>query len=220
MALINKNIQYLFIIIFLSIIFIFASNSIFYLKNIVDLRNSWQGLVLFSSGAFIGMLLLPILTIKLIFKDKLENFGWKLPENLKEATFLIFISIMVLMPIIYFFSGLKSFQNYYLIKEISPTFLLLTFFLSLFYYIAEEFLFRGFLFFGLLHKIGYHSFWITSLLFSFFHLTKPMPEILFAFLTSFLFCYLSLKTKSFIPAVIVHYFISLSLNILMFINQI
>src|SRR3990167_4166366 len=74
-------------------------------------------------------------------------------------------------------------------------------------------IFSRFLFFGLLHKIGYHSFWITSLLFSFFHLTKPMPEILFAFLTSFLFCYLSLKTKSFIPAVIVHYFISLSLNI-------
>src|SRR3990167_4166363 len=113
MALINKNIQYLFIIIFLSIIFIFASNSIFYLKNIVDLRNSWQGLVLFSSGAFIGMLLLPILTIKLIFKDKLESFGWKLPENLKEAAFLIFISIAILTPIIYFFSGLKSFQDFY-----------------------------------------------------------------------------------------------------------
>ena len=106
-------------------------------------------------------------------------------------------------------------QDYYSFKR-GPlfNFLALIILPSLIYYFAEEFLFRGFLFWGLWHKIKYHSFWITSLIFSIFHLSKPLPEVFFAFFVSLIFCYLSFKTKSFVPAAVTHFLVAIALNAL------
>ncbi|MCP6720123.1 MAG: CPBP family intramembrane metalloprotease [Patescibacteria group bacterium] len=204
-------------IISLSIVFILISvvPFFFFLGDDSNWReNLWNAFPITLLAVF-GMLFLPLFTIRYVFKENPKRFGWGIPENMKKAASLTALGILIFLPIIFFFSSRESFQNYYLVGEFSlGQFLLVGVLASLVYYTAEEFLFRGFLFWGLWHKVKYHSFWITSLIFTFFHLTKPPLEVIFAFFLSLVLSYLSLKTKSFIPAVAVHFAIALVLNVL------
>lgn len=169
-------------------------------------------------GAMVWMLMVSLIVIWFVFKEKIEDYGWILPKNKSKAVLLTFLSIAILTPIMVFFGTQDSFREFYTLQSVSiGNFLLTSVVLSFVYYIAEEFLFRGFLFWGLFHKVGYHSFWITSSVFALFHITKPLLEIPFAFFASLLFCYLSFKTKSFVPAFVVHFTIALILNTLIFI---
>ena len=161
------------------------------------------------------MLVVPLTVIRFILKEKFRSYGWCLPENNRQAILLTLFSLMVLIPVMVFFGTQESFQKFYTLQDVSlGNFLLMSVFLSFVYYASEEFLFRGFLFWGLWRRVGYHSFWIISLIFTLLHITKPLLEIPFAFFASLLFCYLSFKTKSFIPAFVVHFTIALVLNIL------
>ncbi|MFB6212519.1 MAG: CPBP family intramembrane glutamic endopeptidase [Candidatus Magasanikbacteria bacterium] len=169
-------------------------------------------LALFS---IIFMAFLPIIMIRKVFQLSLEDFGFRLPKN--RRTFFLSISwvLIVLAPVVIFLSRLESFQDFYSVSDLSYIKIIWrTIFLSIIYFFAEEFLFRGFLFWGLFRNLGMHSFWITSLIFSFFHLGKPPFEILVAFFTSLLFCYLSYKNKSFIPAAVTHFIMAFSVNML------
>ncbi len=83
------------------------------------------------------------------------------------------------------------------------------------YYFVEEFLFHGFLFFGLLRTVG--KIWSTilvSIVFTILHIGKPLPELLLAFIYSLIFCWLSYRSKSFFSAAAVHFIMSLVVNIL------
>lgn len=163
----------------------------------------------------IFLVALPLATIIFVFNEKPAAFGWRLPSDLREAKKVAAYAILALLPFILFFSTQDIFRGYYSTYGVSISdFLLKAVFLTFFYYLAEEFLFHGFLFFGLWSRVRYHSFWIVSLLFAFLHIGKPPTEIIFSFFASLLFCYLSLKTKSFLPAAIVHYTIALMLNII------
>lgn len=166
-------------------------------------------------GAFVWMLVIPLTVVRFILKEKFESYGWRLPEDKRRAILLTLFSIIILVPVMIFFGTQESFQKFYTLQDTSlENFLLMSVVLSFIYYTSEEFLFRGFLFWGLWRKVGYHSFWITSLVFALFHVTKPLLEIPFAFFASVLLCYLSFKTKSFIPAFVVHFTIALVLNVL------
>ncbi|PIP86931.1 hypothetical protein COW81_02980 [Candidatus Campbellbacteria bacterium CG22_combo_CG10-13_8_21_14_all_36_13] len=106
-----------------------------------------------------------------------------------------------------------SFQEYYAVQQNIFVFSAPTM-ISLVYYFAEEFLFRGFLFFGLWDRFKYHTFWITNVIFAIFHVGKPTLEVFFAFSLGLVLSYTSFKTKSFIPATIIHFAVALILNIL------
>ena len=188
----------------------------FFLKiGLFDTDSVWFSLAT-AISAFLLMFLLPSFLIKYAFKEKLSDFGLNIP-NIKETLKLSLTILLIFLPIIFFLSGQKSFEDYYFINgQLNIFFLLTSAFASLFYYFSEEFLFRGFLFFGLWNRLKIHSFWIISLLFSFLHLSKAKGEFIFAFFFSLAACYLSLKTKSFIPAVLVHFILALTLNILVY----
>ena len=199
-------------IVFLTLILTFLGSLRF--ESVGASLGSWAGLF-FALQALVFMGFAPLLLLILSSKMNLLDFGFRLPSRKKEAIVLIVLAFTVLMPLIIFFSGQDAFQDYYSLKKESLfNFLVLIILPSLIYYFAEEFLFRGFLFWGLWHKIKYHSFWITSLIFSIFHLSKPLPEVFFAFFASLIFCYLSLKTKSFVPAAVAHFLVAIALNAL------
>lgn len=169
---------------------------------------------IFSAAfAFLIMFIVPIFVIKIGLKKELSNFGFRTPVNFKEAIILTIFLFLFITPFLFVFSNQLDFQNYYLSGGLSSAnFIFLAILLPLFYFLAEEFLFRGFFFFSLFRKIGVHSFWVVSLVFVLFHLTKPLPEILFSFFVSILFCYLSYRTKSFLPAFVVHFLMSVLMN--------
>lgn len=197
-------------IILLSLVLVFLGSMRFFPSREDELT-----IFIFVLNSLFWMLVVSLILAKFLFKEKPAFFGFRLPEKRLHAIALILLSFVILVPIMIFFSGQEQFQVFYSPDNQSIwRFLLVVVVLSFGYYLAEEFLFRGFLFWGLFHKIGYHSFWITSGIFALLHINKPPLEIPFSFFASLLFCYLSFKTKSFIPAFLVHFTIALILNAL------
>ena len=167
----------------------------------------------FASLAF--LVALPLAMIIFFFHEKPASYGWRLPVDTRAARNLTLSATLLLLPVILFLSTQDAFRAYYSRPGISIfTFLVTGGAFTFLYYLSEEFLFHGFLFFGLWPRLGYHSFWIISTLFAFLHITKPPAEIALSFFGSLIFCHLSLKTKSFLPATIVHFIIAFSLNAL------
>ena len=164
------------------------------------------------SGIFL-MLVIPILVIKYILDKKPEDFGLRLPDSIRQAVILTFTVTMIFLPIIFLLAKQRSFQQYYQINTGIIGFSIITI-IQFFYFLSEEFFFRGFLFLSLWNKIKYHSFWLTNLVFAIFHITKPGGEILFAFFFGTSLSYLTYKTKSFVPALFAHFMFALLLNIL------
>lgn len=172
-------------------------------------------LALFILYTSIWFFILPILTSKFILRDKLKNLGLYLPVNKKKTLYLTLLALLLLIPYMFFFSTLKQFQHFYSFGEINVNkFILIQCVLFPIYYFFEEFFFRGFLFLGLWKRIGLHSFWITELIFTLAHIGKPMLEIFLAMPASLILSYLTLQTKSFYPAALVHCLIGITLSYL------
>jgi membrane protease YdiL (CAAX protease family) len=169
---------------------------------------------------FIGFTLLcaftlPALTGRLLYKETLTDLGVARPKYTKTTIVLIILALLILMPCIYSLSQNQIAHTYYSLGNISIfklAFILLVIFPV--YYFAEEFFFRGFLFNILWKKVGWHSFWISDILFTIAHLGKPLLEILIAIPASVIYNYLSLHSKSIFPSMFVHYVMAVSLIIL------
>ena len=177
---------------------------------------SYSSLAIKVSLAVAGMLILPWLTAKYLFKKEPAEFGWAWPKNIKHTGYLAGAFILINLPILIWLSRNPELQRYYRLYDTGFVFLSIAgVLLPLAYYIAEEFLFRGFLFLGLWPKLGWHSFWITSFIFALFHIGKTnWWEVFYSLLMGLALCYLTLKSKSFLPAALVHFTLALILNIL------
>ncbi|HEY4510649.1 MAG TPA: type II CAAX endopeptidase family protein [Candidatus Paceibacterota bacterium] len=168
-------------------------------------------------ASLLGMLLLPFITIKYAYGRNIKEFGLCLPENTKRAIIYTIAATIIFIPFAIFTSKVEGVRSFYALQNVSVgDFVIGVIFFGFLYYIVEEFLFRGFLFWGLWEKIGYHSFWVNGLLFSLLHLGKPLVEIPLAFGLSLPLSWISLKTKSSLPAAFVHFFLALVVNLIIF----
>jgi len=157
---------------------------------------------------FLFLFMIPFLFGKCFGLKNLKNCGLRIPENKMQALGWTLLSLLILIPTIILLSHGKQFHDYYAHALSKPSFyqMLLTQFTVLqLFYISEEFFFRGFLLQNLHQKIGWHSLWIMDILFTWAHLTKPFTEIMFAIPAGIIFAFLSLKTKSIFPSIVVHY---------------
>jgi len=148
---------------------------------------------------------LPALLTKFILKTPLKKVGYIIPKNQLKTYIAFIIAFLLLVPSMYALTQYPSFRAVYTLKD-SPL-IQLSVFALLFpiYYFAEEFFFRGFLFLSLWERLGWHSFWITDIIFTLSHFGKPMMEILLCIPASVIFNFLTLYTRSFFPAMVIHY---------------
>ncbi len=174
--------------------------------------NGVTPLVTLSLSGFLFMFLIPALIIKRVWGKNLSDFGFKLPQNgLKKAE--IFLITLTILLALYFLLKQASIQNYYSLYWQKMSASLIIFNLTAFlYYLSEEFLFRGFLLFSLWEKVKLNSILISAIIFSLLHLTRPLPEIFFAFFYSIVMGYVSIKTKSFLPSALLHFILSVLVN--------
>lgn len=149
-------------------------------------------LISFWGGAFL-VVVIPILLIRFLFKEPLRNYGLALPPEEKRAQGLgAFLLLMVLAPTFYIGSldeGMRSVYPFY--KNFSSVGQFAVYELSYFpFFVAIEFIFRGYLLFGLSglgdprntsektnpYFIGY-GLVIQMLPYTAWHLGKPLPEL-------------------------------------------
>ncbi|MEI6123339.1 MAG: CPBP family intramembrane glutamic endopeptidase [Bacteroidota bacterium] len=187
----------------------------FYIKSQVNNQ-------LFSLAYWVFIILifyigLPLLLIKFVFKEKLSNYGFAVGNLFKDyKIYLLFFGFMV--PIIIFFSTTDSFQSRYPFYRLSGNETLWPNFwtwqiLYFFQFIAVEFFFRGFLVHGLKKQFGYYSILIMTIPYCMIHFGKPFPETIAAIIAGIVLGTLSLKSRTILMGVAIHYTVALSMDL-------
>ncbi len=167
------------------------------LERYNDILNKW-----FDSLFYFA--LIPVIIIILIRRNPLD-FGLR-PGNPKVWGFHAITFCLIAWPVLYFSAANPSISDYYLEKNFS---LLNYSLVSLGILFGSEFLYRGFLLFGLKEKFGEASILIQTIPFVLTHLGKPEPETISTIITGIYFGYICYRGKSFWPALIVHLFINI-----------
>jgi len=148
-------------------------------------------LISFLTGAFL-LVIIPIIIIKYGFKEKLSDYGLGLPPvNRRRLAWWVFLILTVFcLPAFILSTGNPDMQSTYPIYKPFPnvsSFILYE--LCYFpFFIAIEFIFRGYLLFGLAEvkkedtehgnfKVFRYAILISMLSYTAWHLGKPVPEL-------------------------------------------
>ena len=162
------------------------------------------------SDALLFYALLPLLTIIFVLRKSPLDFGLRLGDY-KVWLLHVAAACLVALPILYIASRFSSFEGYYTIDEFHlPTYLLE----MIAYQASWEFIFRGFLLFGLKEKFKEGSILIQMIPFLFLHLGKPEIEVISTIPMGIYFGYVAYRGNSYWPAFIIHLFINVSFRIM------
>lgn len=165
--------------------------------------------------AWLMLVVLPVIWIKYVWKQTTREYGWRLPKMNKKNWITLAVLSALMIGTGVCVSLIGDFQQYYKLQDHSLLyFVFMGLATPLIYFVAEEFIFHGFLFFRLLRQIGAHSYWVVSGLFMLLHVGKPTVEVFVAFFVSLVLCATAHKTKSFLPAVFLHFILATTINIL------
>ncbi len=165
-------------------------------------------------GDFITFFILPFFIIGVFLKEKITAFGLKLGDwrvGLKISVLLF----LLMLPLIWIVSASPSFTAKYphllSLREVWSKFFIYEVGM-LIYMFAWEFIWRGYMLFGLEEKFGYYSVLIQMIPFLILHNGKPLPETFGAILGGIALGILAFRTRSFIYGVIVHRGIMFSID--------
>ena len=167
-------------------------------------------------GDFFTFFILGILIIKFGFKEKLKDFGLQFGDVKTGLTFsFLFLFIMIIL--VWFVSATPEFAEKYphLTSAKSNWNILLIYEAGmLLYMIAWEFIWRGFMLFGLEKKFGYYSVLIQMIPFVILHNGKPFLETFGAIFGGIALGILALRTRSIYYCIIIHIGVMFSIDII------
>ena len=156
-------------------------------------------------STFIYYAVFPILVILIILRKNPLDFGLRI-GNPRIWVKYVFVICLVSAAVLYVASFSPSLQKYYQMEKFNFLSYFLTSCVSL---SASEYIYRGFLIFGLEEKFKEGSILIQVIPFVLLHLGKPEMETLSTLLTGVLFGYVAYRGKSYWPAFIIHLFINI-----------
>jgi membrane protease YdiL (CAAX protease family) len=146
-------------------------------------------------------LLIPLAAGFLIFRDKPWDYGIRI-GRWKQAIIIIAVCLAAMALILYRVGKIPEFRSYYHMRAIDWSELLLEHALYMF---AWEFLFRGYMLFGLEKSIGSSAIFVQTIPFVLLHLGKPFLETLACIPGGFILGYVAYRTRSFLPCFIIHF---------------
>lgn len=166
---------------------------------------------------FVFYFIVPALVVKIFFKEKLSDYGLKLKGSFKDYWIYI-VMLCVMVPLVAFFSTTTSFQAKYPFYDLSPGEKLFPNFwiwqvLYFLQFFALEFFFRGFMVHGLKHRFGIYSVLVMTIPYCMIHFGKPFPETIAAIIAGIVLGILSLKTRSILLGVAIHYSVGLLMDL-------
>jgi CAAX protease family protein len=155
-------------------------------------------------AAVLYYLLVPLFIVGVIFGEPISDYGFRMGDwrqGLKWSAIVILIAI----PVLYGAAHMAEMTEYYAAgAKQSPPIIIARAVVELF---GWEFLFRGFLLFGLLRVIGPSAVVIQAVPFALAHLGKPEVETLSTIFGGTLFGWIAWRSRSFLYAFLVHWFI-------------
>jgi membrane protease YdiL (CAAX protease family) len=162
------------------------------------IQNEWL-------SSFLYYAVFPILVILIILRKNPLDFGLRI-GNIRVWGKYVLVICLISAAVLFAASFIPSLQKYY--KQDSFSFLRY-FLINCVSLSAQEFIFRGFLIFGLQEKYKEGSILIQMIPFVLLHLGKPELETISTLFTGILFGYVAYRGKSFWPAFIIHLFINI-----------
>ena len=157
-------------------------------------------------------LLVPLAASWLLFRDKPWDYGIRI-GRWKSAIILTVVSIGAMALVLYGTSKIHDFRSYYQMYNIDWPELLLSHALYMF---AWEFLFRGYMLFGLEKSIGKSAIFVQTIPFVLLHLGKPFLETLACIPGGFILGYIAHRTRSFLPCFVIHF--GMYVTMIVFVN--
>jgi membrane protease YdiL (CAAX protease family) len=145
-------------------------------------------------------LLVPLAVGWLLFRDKPRDYGIRV-GRWKSAIILTPACLAAMALILYGAGKMPEFRSCYYEYAIDWPELLLNYALYMF---AWEFLFRGYMLFGLEKSIGKSAIFVQAIPFVLLHLDKPFLETLACIPGGFILGYVAYRTRSFLPCFIIH----------------
>ena len=170
------------------------------LHNHHKIENFW-----ISSIIYFG--LLPILTILIFLRKNPLDFGLRIGKY-RVWIPLVVVFLAIAVPILYLSSDMSSVQGYYRNHRNSELFSYI--WQMGLYMLGWEFLFRGFMIFGLKDKFKEGSILIQMIPFVLLHFGKPEIETISTIFTGVLWGYICYRGNSFWPAYIMHMVVNIS----------
>ena len=166
-------------------------------------------------GCFLLMGVVPVLIVKLGFRERLRDYGVSLKGGrIALCTFLLFTPIFVLAawwssddPVILqkFPINPRAGESSAMFAMHAATYLL--------FYLGWEFYFRGFMLFGLRQSLGdANAVLIQTLASALLHIGSPASETFGAILVGLLWGMLAIKTRSLLSGLGQHYVLGVSLD--------
>jgi len=157
-------------------------------------------------GDFFTFFILPVLIIKLVLRENLKDYGLGIGDYwIGTKLSLIFLGIMI--PLVWIFSSFPDFVRTYpqlvSVRDSWNTFFIFEAGL-LVYVFAWEFIWRGFMLFGLKEKFGYFAIFIQMIPFLILHNGKPPAETFGAIIAGLVLGVLAWRTRSIYYCVITH----------------
>lgn len=162
----------------------------------------------------ITLFIIPLLIILFLFKEKPREYGVSIGDY-KIGIRLVLIFSAIMIPLIWFVSSNSEFAVKYphlqqakndwgifLIYEIG----------ILIYLFAWEFIWRGYMLFGLEKKFGYYSIFIQMIPFVMLHNGKPDLETFSAILGGLALGVLAFRTRSMVYGWLLHFIIMFSID--------
>jgi uncharacterized protein len=165
-------------------------------------------------GDFITYFILPVLIIKVLLKENISDFGLRIGNFRRGIKYIILTSI-IMIPLIWFFSASETFARSYPMVSLTRDSWMIFFMFQILLFIfliGWEFIFRGFLLFGLRPGLGYYAILIQAIPFVMLHNGKPLPEAIGSIPGAIILAIIALRTGSIYYCVITHAIIMFSIE--------
>ncbi len=160
----------------------------------------------FWTSSVVYFAVLPAAVITIVLRRNPLDFGLRL-GNVRLWSVYSLIFLIVAIPILYFSSDVSSVLKYYVNRNTD----LFRYALKMaVYFLGWEFLFRGFMLFGLKEKFREGSILIQMIPFALLHIGKPEIETISTILSGIVWGYICYRGNSFWPAYIMHLVINIS----------
>lgn len=167
-----------------------------------DLRLfAWQGM------NFLLLFVVPVIVIKLVFRERLSDYGFRLGEWRVWGKWLL-LFLVVFIPVAAIASRLPEFARFYpRYKPMLDNHWLVFVSMAgwLVYFFAWEFFYRGFMLFGLGRHIGALAIFVQMIPFVMTHYPKPELESWAAIIAGVALGLMAWRGKSFVGPWLLHW---------------
>lgn len=198
------------IVIFISIVY---ATPMFYYEHIGRDRLMSRIYWLLADG--ILMFVISALSVKFVLKGKLKDYGFTLGDK-KFGFISFFIFFAVMIPVVWIVSASQNFANTYPqggseLKSNLNLFLLYELCVMV-YMLGWEFLWRGYMLFGLKTKFGYYAIFVQMIPFFILHRGKPELELFASIFAGVILGIQAIRSNSFFYCWLLHSCVMISID--------